>query len=323
MPSEKINKEGNFPLKIHTSSRFADLSLLFVALIWGSTFVIVQNAIGFLEPLIFNGIRFFLAALFLFIWLLTFKPSQLKQINIHCLKSGIILGICLFIGYAFQTIGLVYTTSSKAGFITGLSVVLVPLFMYLFLKQALLITHIIGVIIATIGLYLLTISNTFSFNIGDFYVLICAIGFALQIILTGKYSKEHPTLLLTIIQLLTVSILGIIGSFLFETPSANFKMTIIFQEEVIIALLITSVLATAVAFLIQTSLQKYTNSTRVALIFATEPVFAAITAYLFNNEQLTASATIGCTLILLGMIFSELPKKTLLSTFQRQKYIEK
>lgn len=310
-------------MKIHTSARFADLSLLFVALIWGSTFVIVQNAIAFLQPLIFNGIRFFLAALFLFLWLLIFKPSQLKQLNIHCLKSGIILGICLFIGYAFQTIGLVYTTSSKAGFITGLSVVLVPLFMYLFLKQALLITHIIGVIIATIGLYLLTISNTFSFNNGDFYVLICAIGFALQIILTGKYSKEHPTLLLTIIQLLTVSILGIIGSFLFENPSANFKMEIIFQKEVIIALIITSILATAVAFLIQTSLQKYTNSTRVALIFATEPVFAAMTAYLFNKEILTASATIGCILILLGMIFSELPKKTLFATFQRQKYMEK
>ncbi|WP_312096750.1 DMT family transporter [Niallia sp.] len=310
-------------MKIHTSAKFADLSLLFVALIWGSTFVIVQNAITFLQPLIFNGIRFFLAALFLFLWLLIFKPSQLKQLNIHCLKSGFILGICLFIGYAFQTIGLVYTTSAKAGFITGLSVVLVPLFMFLFLKQTLLINHIIGVVIATIGLYLLTISNAFLFNIGDFYVLICAIGFALQIILTGKYSKEHPTLLLTIVQLFTVSIFGIIGSFLFENPKANFKIDIIFQKEVIIALIITSVLATALAFLIQTSLQKYTNSTRVALIFATEPVFAAMTAYLFNNEQLTASATIGCVLILLGMIFSELPRKTLLATFRRGKIIEK
>ncbi|CAI9394610.1 DMT family transporter [Niallia sp. Sow4_A1] len=310
-------------MKILTSQRFADLSLLFVALIWGSTFVIVQNAIAFLQPLIFNGIRFFLAALFLFLWLLLFKPSQLKQINIHCLKAGIILGICLFIGYAFQTIGLVYTTSSKAGFITGLSVVLVPLFMYLFMKQALLINHIIGVIIATIGLYLLTISNVFSFNIGDFFVFICAIGFALQIILTGKYSKQYPTLLLTIMQLLTVSILGFIGSFLFENPKANFKVNILFHKEVIIALLITAILATAVAFIIQTSLQKYTNSTRVALIFATEPVFAAMTAYLFNNEQLTASATIGCMLILLGMVFSELPRKTLLAAFKRGSFIEK
>jgi len=270
-------------LKIHTSARLADVSLLFVALVWGATFVIVQNAIAFLQPLIFNGIRFFLAALFLFVWLLLFKPSQLKQLNIHCLKSGISLGLCLFIGYAFQTIGLVYTTSSKAGFITGLSVVLVPLFLYLFLKQALLVNHIIGVAIATIGLYLLTMSNTFSINIGDFFVFICAIGFAFQIILTGKYSKEHPTLLLTIVQLLTVSVLGIMGSILFENPKANFKIDILLHHEVIIALLITSILATALAFIIQTSLQKYTNSTRVALIFATEPVFAAATAYLFSN----------------------------------------
>ncbi|MCB5238813.1 DMT family transporter [Niallia circulans] len=304
-------------MKIHTSARLADVSLLFVALVWGATFVIVQNAIAFLQPLIFNGIRFFLAALFLFVWLLLFKPSQLKQLNIHCLKSGISLGLCLFIGYAFQTIGLVYTTSSKAGFITGLSVVLVPLFLYLFLKQALLVNHIIGVVIATIGLYLLTMSNTFSINIGDFFVFICAIGFALQIILTGKYSKEHPTLLLTIVQLLTVSVLGIMGSILFENPKANFKIDILLHHEVIIALLITSILATALAFIIQTSLQKYTNSTRVALIFATEPVFAAATAYLFSNEQLTTSSAIGCILILLGMIFAELPKKVLFAAFQK------
>ncbi len=304
-------------MKIHTSARLADVSLLFVALVWGATFVIVQNAIAFLQPLIFNGIRFFLASLFLFVWLLLFKPSQLKQLNIHCLKSGISLGLCLFIGYAFQTIGLVYTTSSKAGFITGLSVVLVPLFLYLFLKQALFVNHIIGVAIATIGLYLLTMSNTFSINIGDFFVFICAIGFALQIILTGKYSKEHPTLLLTIVQLLTVSVLGIMGSILFENPKANFKIDILLHHEVIIALLITSILATALAFIIQTSLQKYTNSTRVALIFATEPVFAAATAYLFSNEQLTTSSAIGCILILLGMIFAELPKKVLFAAFQK------
>ncbi|MEH7500545.1 DMT family transporter [Neobacillus drentensis] len=285
----------------------ADLSLLLVTIIWGSTFVLVQNAIDFLEPFSFNSIRFLAAAIILIICLLIFEKEQLKKLDTNLLFSGIFIGFWLFLGYATQTIGLLYTTSSKAGFITGLNVVLVPLFSMMLLKQFPNRNAVFGVLTATIGLFLLTMTDVTSLNRGDGFVFICAVSFALQIIYTGKFSSKYPTLLLTVIQITTVAILSIISSFLFEDWKKSFNPEILFKQDVLIALVITSIFATALAFLIQTGFQKYTSATRVALIFAMEPVFAAITGYYWANERLSYSALVGCFLIFAGMIFAELP----------------
>lgn len=284
----------------------ADFCLLLVSFVWGATFVLVQNAISFLEPLSFNGVRFLLAGLFLLIWLLAFERTQLKQVNTKLLASGIFMGFWLFSGYAFQTMGLLYTTSSKAGFITGLSVVLVPLFAFFLLKQKPKANAVIGVIIAAIGLYFLTMNGQLSVNKGDFLVFLCAISFGMHIVITGKFSSSYPSLLLTVIQIFAVSVLCIIFSVVFEDWRQMINWSILQRTEVWAALAITSLFATSLAFLAQTSFQKYTTPTRVALIFATEPVFAAITGYIWANERLTASAMAGCLLILLGMILSEL-----------------
>ncbi|MBM4762060.1 DMT family transporter [Bacillus sp. B15-48] len=285
----------------------ADLSLLVVALIWGATFVVVQNAISFLEPLTFNGVRFGIATIILCFWLALFKRQQLNALSKGLIISGIILGFWLFIGYAFQTIGLLYTSSSKAAFITGLSVVMVPTFTILFLKKRLNSNVYIGVATATIGLYLLTMTDIAGLNIGDTLVFICAIGFAVQILLTGKYTTKYPTLLLTIIQIATVSILSGFAAFMFEDWQRVKDTSILLSSEVVSALLITAVFATAAAYLIQTKFQKYTTATRVALIFAMEPVFAAITGYLWAGDRLSNSAMLGCILIFVGMVLSELP----------------
>ncbi|MFD2445784.1 DMT family transporter [Bacillus sp. CGMCC 1.16607] len=288
-------------------STFADLSLLFIAFIWGTTFVLVQNAISTMEPFAFNGFRFFIAFVILGTCLFLFQKNPLQYVNKKLIVSGVLLGFWLFLGYATQTLGLVYTTSSKAGFITGLSVVLVPLFSFLLLKQRPSFPAVIGVSVATIGLFLLTMTDVASLNIGDFFVFICALGFAMHIIFTGKFSGQFPTLLLTTIQILTVSILSIISSIIFEDFQSMFHKTVIFSPAVIAALLITSVFATAIAFFAQTRFQKNTTPTRVALIFAMEPVFAALTAYFWANERLSISAVFGCLFIFLGMVFAELP----------------
>jgi drug/metabolite transporter (DMT)-like permease len=285
----------------------ADTCLLFVAFIWGATFVLVQNAISFLEPLSFNGVRFLLAGLFLLTWLLIFHRPQLKMWNVSLLLSGAFMGFWLFSGYAFQTIGLLYTTSSKAAFITGLSVVLVPLFAFFLLKQKPKANAIFGVLIAVIGLYLLTMNGELSVNKGDLLVFLCAVSFGMHIVLTGKYSSQFPTLLLTITQIFTAAIFCVISAFFFEDWTQMLNGAVLQKAEVWSALLITSLLATAFAFLVQTNFQRYTTATRVALIFAMEPVFAALTAYIWANERLTTSALIGCLLILLGMILAELP----------------
>ena len=288
-------------------THLADLTLLIVAFIWGSTFVVVQNAISFLEPHSFNMIRFFLAALILSSWLVLFRRQELKYFNKKILLSGLLLGFWLFIGYGFQTLGLTLTTSSKAGFITGLSVVLVPIFSMFFLKSKPNRNALIGVALATLGLYLLTMSGTGSINMGDFLIFICAIGFAMQIIFTGKYTKEYPTLLLTVIQISSVALFSGISAFLFENWREAFQPKIILIPDVIIALLITSVLATAFAFFAQTYFQKYTSATHTALIFAMEPVFAAITGVLWAGDIITTNQLIGSCFILIGMILAELP----------------
>jgi drug/metabolite transporter (DMT)-like permease len=166
---------------------------------------------------------------------------------------------------------------------------------------------VIGVSIATVGLFLLTMTDVSSLNIGDGLVFICAISFALQIIFTGKFSNKYPTLLLTVIQISTVAVLSILSAFIFEDWRKSFNVEILLSKDVIVALIITSVLATALAFLIQTNFQKYTTATRVALIFAMEPVFAAIAGYYWADERLSVSALFGCLLIFAGMIFAELP----------------
>ncbi|NSL52634.1 DMT family transporter [Calidifontibacillus erzurumensis] len=289
----------------------ADASLLCVAFIWGATFVLVQNAITLLEPFSFNAIRFSLAGLFLILWLLLFHRKILSKVDKKLILAGIIMGFWLFTAYALQTFGLLFTTSSKAGFITGLSVVLVPLFGFLFFKEKLKGFAMIGVFIALIGLYLLTLGDHFALNKGDILVFLCAISFAAHILVTGKYSPFYSTLLLTIIQIVTVAFLSGIAAILFENWLLLFDQTVMGNFHVVLALFICSFFATAVAFLTQTNFQKFTTPTRVALIFAMEPVFAAITAFFWAGERLGPKALIGCLLIFFGMILAELPEKTL------------
>jgi drug/metabolite transporter (DMT)-like permease len=307
---KKAEQEKNTTMK---KTVLADLTLLFVTIVWGSTFVLVQNAISSLKPFSFNGLRFLIAAGVLIIWIIFFERKQLRLINKKLIFTGMFIGFWLFLGYATQTIGLLYTTSSKAGFITGLNVVLVPLFSMILLKQTLSKNAIFGVVIATFGLIFLTATDISEFNIGDVLVLICALSFALHIIFTGKFTDQFPTLLLTIIQLSTVSVLSIISSLFFENWGASLEPDVLFSKTVVIALIITSVFATALSFLAQTNFQKFTTTTRVALIFTMEPVFAAITGVMWAHDRLTITAILGCILIFLGMIFAELPFKKILS----------
>lgn len=287
----------------------ADVSLLLVTFIWGSTFVLVQNAVALLEPFTFNGVRFGLAGLFLIAWLFVFKRNILSMMNKKLLLSGVIMGTWLFTAYALQTFGLLHTTSSKAGFITGLSVVLVPLFGFLFLKETPKRFAVFGVGVATIGLYLLTLGDSLALNFGDILVFFCAISFAAHIVVTGKYTPLYSTLLLTIVQIFTVSVLSSISAVLFEDWQRVFDSEVMGNANVFLALIICSIFATALAFLAQTNFQKFTTPTRVALIFAMEPVFAAITGFFLANERLGSKALLGCLLIFIGMILAELPQK--------------
>lgn len=282
----------------------ADLVLVFVTLIWGATFVLVQQAIEAIPVFSFLAIRFLASGLLLFIPVL-FMPSLRRTVKTASIwKAGAIMGFWLFAGYALQTIGLLYTTPGKAGFITGLSVVLVPLFAILFLRQIPARLVWAGVGLATVGLFLLTFNHSGNINIGDVLEFFCAISFAMQIVMVGKYATKHAALPLTAIQITFVGLLSILAAII---SHANFSVTMqsLLSPTVILALVVCSLLATVLAYFAQIAFQKFTTPTRTALIFSLEPVFAAVSAFVLIGEIMTYSAILGSVLILAGMVVAE------------------
>lgn len=275
----------------------ADLALLIVTIIWGSSFILTKNSLDYLPTYNFLAIRFIIAAL---ISSLIFYKNMIR-IDRETLKYGLLIGIILFAGYAFQTVGINYTTASKSAFITGFSVVIVPVLSALMLKLKPHNSAIIGVVLAIVGLGFLTLDSSFSLNIGDFYTLICALMFALHIITVGKYTVKVDSIAMAIIQIGMVGILSLIFSFIIE------KNPIIPKGlEVWTSILILALLATSGAFIVQNTMQKFTSPTHTALIYTGEPVFAAIFAYILAGEIPTGRGIFGGILILMGMLISEL-----------------
>lgn len=276
----------------------ADLLLLTVAIAWGVTFLMVQDAISTTPVYAFLFFRFALASILMFIISYRF----LNELNKKTILYGVILGIFLFSAFATQTFGLMYTKSSIVAFITGLNVICVPFLTYLFFKDKIKLNVLIASFIAVIGLYLLTMSGTLAFEKGEFLTLICAILFALQIIFTGKFSNQVNVFLLVLFQLITVSILALIFSLSLDSVTFNIPYNYAFFKAVII----TAIFATVYAFLIQTYMQQFTTATKTAIIFTMEPVSAAIFAYFTANEVLTIVQFIGAVLIILATLIAEL-----------------
>lgn len=290
-------------------TRLADLGLLFVAFMWGCTFLIVQHAVRVLPPLAFNGIRFIGAALLLALIIAAFYRHEWKQLSWSMAGHAALLGLFLFLGYSFQTVGLLYTSTSNAGFITGLSVVIVPFLSFWLLKHRISRFTWISAFLAAVGLYLLAFAGTrgLALNRGDALVFLCAIAFGLHVAYTGVFAPRYPALPLASLQMLVVGVLSATGSLLFER-SASWSETAsqLMQPEVWLALLVSIGPTSAFAFWIQTVSQKFTSPPRVAVIFAMEPVFAAATGVLFGGERLGLAAGLGCMCILGGMLLAEL-----------------
>ena len=292
-----------------TSARrqlLADLALLVVALVWGSTFVMVKDAVSAFPVFAFLTIRFTFAALSL-APLVAIRTRQRAASDPAPWRSRLtpartvgpaLAGLALFAGYGFQTAGLQLTTPAKAGFITGLSVVIVPVIAALALRQRLPRAAWLGVALATAGLALLSLQRDLAVERGDLLVFFCALAFAAQILLTGILARRYDPLRFTLVEVVVVAVLSGAISLLFEEPSWP-------SLRVLGAALFTGVLATSAAFGIQTAAQRFTSSAHTALIFATEPVFAALFSFLLIGELLTARQIFGAALILAGMLVAE------------------
>ena len=275
----------------------ADLSLLFVAIIWGSTFIIVKQSVENIPVFSFLFMRFALAGMLLIL----INAPKLKAIDKGVLVDGVMLGIALFLAYAFQTFALTATSASITAFITGLFVVFVPVLSGVFLRKLPRQEAMIGVVFATIGLALITLQGRFLVSFGEFLALVCAFFIAIHIILTDKLSRRNDYGLLTLVQVNIVALFSLIFS-LFLDPRV---IPTQFNNQLIFSLIINSVFATFVAFVIQTSMQKYTTPTKAAIIFIMEPVSSAFFSYWIGGELLTAKQYVGTSFILLAMVFTE------------------
>jgi len=295
------------------SSRTAVILLLLVSLIWGAEFTLIDIAIDTIPTHTFNAIRFLLAGVSL-IPLLWFKRHQLQGIRwLPLCGACALLGFLLFISFYTQTEGMHYTSVSNAGFITGLAVPLVPLLGFLLFRTRAPIAIWIGMIVATAGLYLLTVGDKLEFNYGDTMVMVCAFGFAIHILLTGRFVDSFPVVPMSILQLLTVALYSSIAVMLSPDPAFYHPgstplswQDLAMNPIVISAILIAGVFGTAYAYWAQSACQQRLESHKVALIFATEPVFACITAWLVLGENLGTLGLTGAGMIIAAMLISEL-----------------
>lgn len=282
----------------------ADLGLLSVTFFWGTTFILSKQVLQAVPLPLFLFLRLTIAALTLNVFALRFR----REWNWRVLRHGIILGVSLYLSYFFQMWGIQFTSASNAGFITGMSVVLVPIFGFLFFKYRPASNVLFGILFAMVGLLLLTGANPLNWNDGDLLVLICAIAVAFHVIFTGRFAHRNNVYLLTGVQLGTVSVLTMLA-----LPFSDFQWPVIETNHWWV-LIYLGLFGTVYTFLMQTAMQRFTTTARTALIFAMEPVFAALFAFLIAGEQLTFIGWIGGLLIVLGMITAEIP---ILSIFKK------
>lgn len=272
-------------------------ALISVAVIWGAAFVLMKPAIEMQPIFDFLASRFTIAALVMVL----VRPSVIKKINLDILKVGVPVGALLGFGYITQTIALQETTAAITGFLTGLYVVLTPIFAWLAIKQKIARKVWAGVALATAGLALISI-NGVAIEVGQLWGILCAALFAAHIVGLGTWSPGRDAYALTVVQLATSAVVCWAGALVdgYQAPPSG---------DVWFAVLFTAVLATALAFFVQTWAQGIMDASRVAIILTSEVVFAAAISVAVGQEVLTAKVLIGGTLMVAAMLLVEWPNK--------------
>jgi drug/metabolite transporter (DMT)-like permease len=279
---------------------WADLGLFYCAAVWGATFFMVKDALNGVDPVSLVAHRFILSALLLAPWALT-RPTRFKH-----LKESAILAVLLFLLYVSQTIGLGRTTASNSGFITGLFVIFVPIFLLVFSGRPPTKVQWASSVLALGGLWLLT-GGIRSANFGDMITLIAAATYAGHLLATDKYVRaDADALILAFHQFWMTGLLAAVMSFVtgrsFAVGSTHAVGTIVFL----------AIVPTLSAFFIQMRAQKTVQPVRVSLIFSLEPVFAALFAWTLGGEPFSPGRAAGGGLIVLAMMAGELSMLDLL-----------
>ena len=286
----------------------SDLLLLLASAIWGFAFVAQRKGMEFIGPFTFNGIRFALGSL----WLIPFLSQKRSgsvpatelqtSVKMNPVFAGILLGIILFGGASLQQIGIIYTTAGKAGFITGLYVIIVPIF-GIFLKKPSKLNTWIAAILATIGLYFLSVKGDFLISKGDLLVLLSAFFWAGHVQFIDWLVNKYPPLLLAFLQFITCSVLSLVAALYFET----IDFSLIWKA--VIPILYAGLLSVGMGYTLQLLGQREAHPSHAAIILSLESVFAVLGGFVLLNEFMQFREILGCSLMLCAMILSQIRLK--------------
>ena len=283
-----------------------NLMMLLTALIWGTAFVAQSNAMDNVDPFSFMAARSLLGALVLLPVIAVFSKKQSNESNKNLWIGGICCGVILFVASALQQWGLVYTTTAKAGFITTLYVIFVPIAGLFFHKRPAWIVW-PGVALSTVGFYLLCINEGFRLEIGDLLVLLCALVFTAHIMVIDHFSPQVDGVKMSCIQFLVCGVLSLIAA-LFTGISSPTALAAVW-----IPILYTGVLSSGVAYTLQILAQKFTDAVMVSRIGSLEAVFATLSGYVFwklgyiGNGDITPRQLFGCVLVFIAVILVQIP----------------
>lgn len=278
----------------------AELILFTITFGWGLSFPLSKIALQFISPVFFVALRILIT---LIVFCLIFR-KKISFGKFESWKAGIILGVFLFLGFSFQTIGLIYTSASKSGFITGTSIVIIPFAQYFILRIKPGVENIVGAVIVMAGLYILSEAYFTTPNAGDVLTFLCAIAFAIYPVLLNKYSERADFYNLTYGQFLSMTILSFILMIFMEMVfTRDFFIEI--GAGLVILLLYGSLISTLLSIFLVTKYQKETTPLRAGIIYSMEAMFAALFAFIILGEILNLSQIIGALLMIVGLIISE------------------
>jgi len=278
----------------------ADLSLLILTLLWGTSFLVVHDTVIGTSVGVFLVLRFLVATVgaAVVVWVRKEKPTP------GVLRDGALLGLTLFAGFLFQTEGLRFTTPARSGFLTGLSVLIVPILERVLRHRRVAPRAWLGVVLAFVGLGILAEpigALAPEVHLGDLLTVACAVAFSFQILYTSERTHGHSLGLLTLIQVATTGILSL-AILPFETPA------LARTPAFVASLAYTGLVTTTLAYLVQNWAQRRVSATRAAILFTMEPLFAAVVSHVVGGEPLGPELLLGGGLIILGVLVVEIAR---------------
>ncbi|MGE7687301.1 DMT family transporter [Peribacillus simplex] len=290
----------------------ADLAILMITFFWGASILLTKIGLNHIQEYNLIALRFLIA---FFISGIVFYKHLIK-IDFKTVIYAFILASILFLIYIFATFGTKYTSVSNAGFLMSLTVIFIPVLEFINFKQRPEKKVVVGILLTILGISLLTLNSELRIGFGDLLCILCALFYAVYILVTGAMTKHVDSISLGVLQLGFVGLFAFVFSMFMEKP----RLPDTFESW--FAVLVLSIFCTAITFIVQIIAQQYTSPTHIGLIFTLEPVFSAGIAYIFTGETLDLKGYLGATLILLSVLIAELDFKSLLKQKNHSKNME-